>query len=126
MPSQGDQEIGMIGVIGRILTAAVVLSWACVAQAASSSEVEAGRHLAQTYCGACHAVGASDPSPRLEAPPFRRLHERYPIQNLEEALGEGIFVGHTDMPRVIWEAKDIQAFIAYLQSLQPLRPRARR
>jgi hypothetical protein len=32
------------------------------------------------------------------APPFRTLHERYPVENLEEPLAEGIISGHPSMP----------------------------
>ena len=34
-----------------------------------------------------------------KAPPFRALHERYPVENLSEALAEGIRTGHPEMPQ---------------------------
>src|SRR5262249_50955777 len=37
---------------------------------------EHGRALAQRMCSACHAVGRSDESPHVGAPPFRALDRR--------------------------------------------------
>jgi cytochrome c len=35
---------------------------------------------------------------RCLAPPFRTLHERYPVEDLVEPLAEGIVTGHPTMP----------------------------
>ncbi len=53
-----------------------------------------------------------------EAPAFRTLGKRYPIESLEEALGEGIISGHPDMPEFVFESNDVGAIIAYLKSIQ--------
>jgi len=50
-----------------------------------------------------HAVGADGESPVPEAPPFRMLEARYPLEALEEALAEGIVTGHPDMPQFALE-----------------------
>ncbi len=42
----------------------------------------------------CHAIGRSGDSPNKDAPAFRTLGQRYPVDSLEEALGEGILSGH--------------------------------
>ena len=34
----------------------------------------------------------------IEAPPLRNLHERYPVEDLEESLAEAIRTGHPAMP----------------------------
>lgn len=112
--------------IGKIAIGALVLFYAAGVQAAEPGKVEAGRRLAQSNCGACHAVGRTGASPRREAPPLRTLKNRYPPEDMEEALAEGISVGHPDMPHVLWEARDIQAFTTYLRSLQPTKPRVKR
>jgi hypothetical protein len=49
---------------------------------------------------------------------FRALGKRYPIEALEEALGEGIISGHPDMPEFTFESKEVGAIIAYLKSIQ--------
>lgn len=79
-----------------------------------------GRAFAEQNCGRCHALGTSGDSPNPKAPPFRTLHERYPVEDLTEALAEGIRTGHPEMPQ--FEALDpvqIDDLIAYLKSLEP-------
>jgi hypothetical protein len=44
--------------------------------------------------------------------------QRYPIENLAEALAEGIVSGHPDMPVIVFEPADIEAFLAYLDHLR--------
>ena len=53
-----------------------------------------------------------------DAPAFRTLGQRYPIESLEEALGEGFMSGHPDMPEFKFDADDVGAIIAYLKSIQ--------
>jgi mono/diheme cytochrome c family protein len=66
----------------------------------------------------CHAVGKTGDSPLALAPPFRTLHDRYPVEDLEESLAEGIVTGHPTMPQFQLDAAQINDFIAYLKSLQ--------
>jgi mono/diheme cytochrome c family protein len=40
------------------------------------------------------------------------------VDHLGEALAEGITVGHADMPEFVLEPDEIDAFIAYLESLE--------
>ena len=79
----------------------------------------AGREIAVKNCARCHGVGMDDASPHKAAPPFRDVVERYPSENLAEALAEGIVSGHPDMPVFVFEPDEIEAFIAYLDSLTP-------
>jgi hypothetical protein len=58
------------------------------------------------------------PSPLKIAPPFRTLHERYPVETLEEALAEGIITGHPSMPQFSFEADQVGDFIAFLKTLE--------
>jgi cytochrome c len=79
-----------------------------------------GRGLAilMKNCAPCHAVERRGASPRADAPQFRTLGRRYPVESLEEALGEGIISGHPDMPEFIFTGEDVGAIIAYLKSIQ--------
>lgn len=77
-----------------------------------------GETLVTKYCARCHAVGRAGPSPHLGAPAFRVLARRYPIEGLEEALGEGIVSGHPHMPEIRFSGDDVGAIIAYLKSIQ--------
>ena len=87
-------------------------------QSASSPLVEQGREIAQTNCAACHALDATSDSPHADAPAFRTLSDRYPIDSLQEALAEGIVVGHADMPEFSFDPDEVDALIAFLESLQ--------
>lgn len=91
--------------------------------ARDSPLVEAGRDFALAQCSRCHGVGRLDESPLEQAPPFRRLHERYPIEQLAEAFAEGIVVGHTEMPAFELQPREIEALVAYLKSLEQGRAR---
>jgi len=94
--------------------------WLLGAAAAAAGEaVEVGRAIAEARCASCHAVGQSGESPLPPAPPLRNLQRRYPVEHLAEALAEGMAVGHPAMPQIVLEPPEIDAFIAYLQSLEP-------
>lgn len=79
--------------------------------------VELGRGIAEVNCAVCHALGRDDTSPMVTAPAFRDLWKRYPVEQLEESLAEGIVAGHENMPELMLEPDEINAFVAYLKSL---------
>lgn len=87
-------------------------------QRVEAASVEQGRHLALLYCAKCHAIDKVSSSPLRIAPPFRSLHERYPVETLEEALAEGIMTGHPTMPEFQFEPDQIGDFVAFLKSLE--------
>jgi len=78
-----------------------------------------GQAIAAERCARCHATGAIDKSPHDRAPPFRLVVERYPSEHLAEAMAEGLRTGHTDMPVFVFDPPEIEAFLAYLDSLAP-------
>lgn len=82
-----------------------------------------GKAIAEAHCQTCHAIGRRGASPREGAPVFRALSRRYPVENLAEAFAEGVFVGHPVMPEFRMSPEQIDALIAYLQSVQ--RPKRR-
>jgi cytochrome c len=77
-----------------------------------------GEGLLTKNCSRCHAVGRAGDSVHPEAPLFRRLGQRYPIEQLAEALAEGLSSGHPDMPEFRFEIDDVDAILAYLESIQ--------
>jgi cytochrome c len=86
-----------------------------------------GQRIAERNCASCHAVSRTGTSPSEKAPAFRTLAQRYKLQDLEEALAEGIMVGHEapEMPLFEFTSRQIADFMAYLRSIQvksPLRP----
>ena len=102
-----------------ILTGAIMLPLTSVAAYAGTpaDAVANGRKLAEKNCSRCHAVGLDGSSPHREAPPFRTIAARGRVDDLQEALAEGIVVGHPDMPEFAFEPEEIDEFLAYLKSL---------
>ncbi len=85
--------------------------------AQTPAAIEAGHEIAIKFCSRCHAIGLEGASPHQSAPPFRDIVARGHVENLEEALGEGIVVGHPDMPQFQFSPRDVGALISYLKSL---------
>lgn len=77
-----------------------------------------GEALLAKLCADCHAIGRTDQSPDPAAPPFRVLGQRYRIEALEEALGEGLLSGHPEMPEFRLNAREVGEAIAYLKAIQ--------
>lgn len=80
--------------------------------------IERGRRIAELNCAGCHAIGTDDASRHPEAPPFRELSRRYPVENLAEALAEGIYTGHPDMPAFEASPAQVEALLAHLKAIQ--------
>ncbi|MGB2933265.1 MAG: cytochrome c, partial [Methyloceanibacter sp.] len=74
--------------------------------------------LVRENCSRCHAVGKEGQSPHKDAPPFRTLSSKYPIEDLGESLAEGIVSGHPDMPIFAFNPHDVEAILEYLESIQ--------
>ena len=85
---------------------------------AFDQQVSRGRTLARAECARCHAVERMGTSPLPQAPPFRTLHERYPVEELAEALTEGIRTGHPTMPEFRFDPDEAMALIAYMRSME--------
>lgn len=91
-----------------------------------------GRRIAQNRCAACHLIdnkvdgarrGGAHASPNPSAPPFQVIAMTYDPSDLEEALAEGIVVGHNvkgdaEMPEFALSAREAGALVAYLQTLR--------
>lgn len=77
-----------------------------------------GRVFAERTCSGCHSIERTGDSPHPDALPFRRISERYPVRNLEEAFAEGIFVGHPDMPPFQLSPQEIDDLLDYLEAIQ--------
>ena len=77
-----------------------------------------GEAIVTQSCSMCHAVGRTGNSPHPGAPPFRMLGEAYPVEDLEEALTEGIRTGHIEMPEFQFTDEEAADIVAYLQSIQ--------
>ncbi|MBC9876272.1 cytochrome c [Bradyrhizobium sp. INPA01-394B] len=87
------------------------------ALAAPTAE-QRGKAYARANCARCHAIDRRSESPLKIAPPFRTLHQRYPIDALQEALAEGIYTGHADMPAFELDPDQIHDLLSYLKTLE--------
>lgn len=112
---------------GTLLRTALLVSGATLAlvtfaeaRGQRGPDQKRGEALVRESCAVCHAVGPTGDSPVKEAPAFRTLSERYPVEHLQEALAEGITVGHegVQMPEFAFSPEDVDDIIAYLQSIQ--------
>ena len=67
----------------------VALSLSLPALAEDDPDVALGKALIEANCARCHGIGTADESPHRDAPEFRTLPGRYPLEALEENLGVG-------------------------------------
>jgi mono/diheme cytochrome c family protein len=107
--------------IGAVFAAAAMLLPAPrpgAAQDVLSPQEQRGLTLVRTNCSRCHAIGRVGGSPLEIAPPFRTLHTRYPVEDLQEPLAEGIVTGHPTMPEFSFDPGQVGDIIAYLKSLE--------
>lgn len=96
----------------------IALLLASIATTAHGQSAPRGLAFARANCAACHAIDRSSESPLKAAPPFRTLHKRYPVENLAEALAEGISTGHPAMPEFSLAPAQIGDLIAFLKTLE--------
>jgi mono/diheme cytochrome c family protein len=101
-----------------VICAAALAALAFSAEPSPAQDVAAGKALAEKQCARCHATGADGASAYQEAPPFRDIVKRYPVDNLAEALAEGITVGHHAMPEFTFSPDQIGDLLAYLEMLK--------
>ncbi len=85
---------------------------------AASPAEQRGMAYAHSHCARCHAIDRVSKSPLDIAPPFRTLHLRYPIETLGEALAEGIYTGHAEMPAFELTPDQIHDLLSYLKTLE--------
>ena len=95
-----------------------LLTSSAVAQPGLEPAAQRGQTIARTYCARCHSIDRATASPLAIAPPFRTLHKKYPVENLEEALAEGISTGHPTMPEFRFDPGQVNDFISFLKTLE--------
>jgi cytochrome c len=105
---------------GLSILAGLLLTAAEAALPASAQDIGEGRRLAERRCAGCHAIGQTGASPHASAPPFRLIAAKGHVDDLQEALAEGITVGHPDMPEFEFTPDEIADFLGYLKSLAPV------
>jgi len=104
----------------RLLQASLftLLTSSAMAQSTLEPAAQRGLTLARTHCARCHSIDRVTASPLAIAPPFRTLHKKYPVENLEEALAEGISTGHPTMPEFRFDPGQATDLISFLKTLE--------
>jgi mono/diheme cytochrome c family protein len=85
---------------------------------AQSPAAQRGLTFLRTNCAQCHAIDKVSESTLPIAPPFRKLHLKYPVESLQRPLAEGVIAGHPTMPQFRLEPDQIRDVIAYLKTLE--------
>jgi mono/diheme cytochrome c family protein len=98
--------------------AVMLMAGSSAAQAQLSPSAQRGMTFARANCSHCHAIDKVSSSPLAIAPPFRTLHQRYPVETLKQPLSEGIVTGHANMPEFKLDPDQVTDVINYLTSLQ--------
>ncbi len=101
----------------RLATTMLVAGLTAAPVIARDPDVQKGRAIAERLCARCHDIAAAGLSPLALAPPFRVLPKKYPIEQLAEALAEGIVTGHPDMPQFKFNPPEIDALLSFIDSL---------
>jgi cytochrome c len=102
----------------KVVGAIAIMGLLALPDAALAQRAQRGVVIARTYCVNCHSIDKVSPSPLKDAPPFRDLHKKYPVEGLQEALAEGIVTGHPSMPEFRFDPDQIGDFIAFLNALK--------
>jgi mono/diheme cytochrome c family protein len=111
-----DRNQPKAGIVSSVIVALSLFVNATLCSAEPNAS--AGKAFAQANCSQCHSIDKLTPSSLAIAPPFRTLHLRYPVESLEEALGEGLSTGHPNMPEFRLNAGQVGDFISFLKSLE--------
>ena len=101
-----------------LLTMLILICLGAGSGPATAASAQRGLTIVRTLCASCHSVDKITQSPLRIAPPFRTLHERYPVEDLEESLSEGITTGHPSMPEFRFDPGQVGDIIAYLKTLE--------
>jgi len=111
-------EIGLGSIANAIAIVLALAPFQAKGEEALSPAAQRGLIIVRTDCSRCHAIGKVGDSPLPLAPAFRTLHARYPVEDLQEPLAEGIVTGHPTMPEFRFDPGQVGDIIAYLKSLE--------
>jgi mono/diheme cytochrome c family protein len=101
---------------GIVLTFGAILSWAADSAAEQSPSERRGLRFVGLNCARCHAIDKTGASPLANAPPFRTLHLKYAVSDLQRPLAQGV---HPVMPIFHLEASQVEDILSYFKTLGP-------
>jgi mono/diheme cytochrome c family protein len=102
-----------------MLCAVAVLPMILVATpgSAQSTLASRGEVILMGECAMCHAVSGTTGGPAYLAPSFYEIALRADIRTLRESLQNDSVAGHPAMPRTSLSPIDVEAIVAYLESI---------
>jgi cytochrome c len=116
-PKQASTTMGRLASYGGIvLTFGAILSWAADSVAEQSPSERRGLRFVGLNCARCHAIDKTGASPLANAPPFRTLHLKYAVSDLQRPLAQGV---HPVMPIFHLEASQVEDILSYFKTLGP-------
>jgi cytochrome c len=98
-----------------VITLGLVLLCPSEAALAEQPAERRGLRFVGLHCARCHSIEQNSESPLASAPPFRALHLKYAVADLQRPLAEGI---HPSMPLFRLTPGEIEEFMAYLKTLR--------
>ena len=107
-------------------TIAVILVFLGGAAQAQGRSLVDGQAVARRDCAMCHAIGPQGDSPHAGAPPFRDLHKRFAVDEMEAGMLADLLTGHPAMPAMRLSPAEVHDLLDYLKSLQLERSAAAR
>jgi cytochrome c len=105
-----NRAIGLVALAGLLTVLAATPS--------SAQSAHQGEAIVTRDCVMCHAVGRQGLSQNRRAPPLRELPRRISPEELRHELTTGITAGHPEMPRLRYDAAQIDAIMAYIRTIQ--------
>lgn len=104
--------------LAALALAVGAVSPAARADGVPAGDAEAGRAMAERLCSRCHAIAGPGPSPLAQAPLFSGFARKFAVDDLAEAMAEGLVVGHGPMPEFVFAPDEIDDILSYLNSVQ--------
>jgi cytochrome c len=100
------------------LALTMVMATSAAAQSPLLQSQAAGLELAKRNCAQCHAIAATGDSPLKGAPKFRDFSENIDMDQLANALRNGLLTHHPAMPELRLSPREIEQLGAYLRDVQ--------
>jgi mono/diheme cytochrome c family protein len=92
-------------------------AWCCVVSTPTTAQnLAAGQAIAEKHCARCHAITTEQKSRHAVAPTFPVIANRYSVWGLQEALAEGIIVGHGEMPKYVFSPDEINDLLSFMDT----------
>jgi cytochrome c len=98
----------------RVAALAAILLCASASSSAQSPAERRGFRFIRIHCSMCHAIDKGGESPLANAPPFRTLHLKHPVADLQRPLAQGI---HPNTPKFQLEFSQVEDIMTFLKTL---------